>query len=138
MYLVMCRVWTSCTNAVHFKMRLWCCCHCRIAVAAAAVLVQAQAKREDEEKKRQEQLARKAELKRLQEEEEAALARPKPSPKANRVSGPKVGEGGGASVCSSMIGFSGTLAYVYTHVHLCSAYVLTKYLPGYLTLGSYQ
>lgn len=53
--------------------------------------MQAQAKREQDEQKRLEQLAKKAELKRLQEEEEAALSRPKPSPKANRVSGPKVG-----------------------------------------------
>lgn len=51
----------------------------------------AAAKREEEEKKRLEQLARKAELKRLQEQEEAALSKPKANPKANRVTGQKVG-----------------------------------------------
>jgi hypothetical protein len=51
----------------------------------------AAAKKEEEEKKRLEQLAKKAELKRLQEEEEAALSKPKANPKANRVTGSKVG-----------------------------------------------
>lgn len=51
----------------------------------------AAAKREEEEKKRLEQLARKAELKRLQEQEEAELLKPKANPKANRVTGQKVG-----------------------------------------------
>lgn len=51
----------------------------------------AAAKKEEEENKRLEQLAKKAELKRLQEEEEAALSKPKANPKANRVTGSKVG-----------------------------------------------
>jgi hypothetical protein len=51
----------------------------------------AAAKRDEEEKKRLEQLARKAELKRLQEQEEAELLKPKANPKANRVTGQKVG-----------------------------------------------
>jgi hypothetical protein len=68
----------------------------------------AAAKREEEEKKRLEQLARKAELKRLQEQEEAELLKPKANPKANRVTGQKVGATHTASTAAGLAPASAT------------------------------